>query len=209
MMTLNRQSGVTLTELLITLSVIAILLTLSAPSFSEFINKRQITGATNLVASYFDNVKMEAARRNSFITVTYQQNSRGTQWCFGAKAGRHNKCDCLAQGDEMDCKLTVGDDDQPMVLTNVPDQGQGFIYDPAFGNVRITDNLDDNKDFSFNPVHGTVSHMGTYNPGVVDVRIDVMDQSQTHKVVIRLTPTGRVSKCTDPNYPLVGFPECS
>ena len=193
MKTQHRQSGVTLSELMIALSVIAILLTLSAPSFSGFISKRQVTGTTNLIASYFDNVKMEAARRNSFITITYNKSTDGTQWCFGAKAGEHQTCDCLAEGDAMDCKLPVGGTTEPMILSNTSD--------PGFTDLQITAAMDDNDHFDVNPVRGTLSHSSS-------VVIQVRDESEAYRVNVAVTPTGRVSKCTPSDYRLVGFPEC-
>jgi prepilin-type N-terminal cleavage/methylation domain-containing protein len=185
----NRQSGVTLTELMIALSVIAILLTLSAPSFSGFASKRNITGSTNLIGAFFDNVKMEAAKRNSWVTVTYSEDQEN--WCFGAELGEHQTCDCLAAPETTDCKLDVGGN--PFILSNTSG--------PGFANLLITIGLQDNDHFDINPVRGTLSHSEK-----VDIKIT--DQDQSFQVNMAVTPTGRVTKCTPSDQHLSGFQTC-
>ncbi len=100
--------------MMIALSVIAMLLTLSAPSFSSFVGKRNITGSTNLIGAFFDNIKMEAVKRNSWVTITYNEDEEN--WCFGAELGAHTKCDCLASPETTDCKLDTGGN--PIILSN-------------------------------------------------------------------------------------------
>lgn len=189
MKTQNRQSGVTLTELMIALSVIAILLTLSAPSFSGFVSKRNITGSTNLIGSFFDNVKMEAVKRNRWVTITYKES--GGNWCFGAELGRHDKCDCLASAETTECKFDT--DGDPMVLSNTSI--------PGFTNLLITINMIDNDHFDVNPIRGTISHSEK-------VDVEIKDQSEDHSVKIAVTPIGRVTKCTPSNKYISGFPTC-
>ncbi len=58
MKTLKSQAGVSLTELLTALSVITILLSMSAPSYSEFIVKRKIAGGADLINSFFENARI-------------------------------------------------------------------------------------------------------------------------------------------------------
>lgn len=191
MKTQNKQAGVTLTELMVSLSVVAILMTLSVPSFSGFISKRKVTGTTNLIAAYFENVKMESAKRNSWITITYKKDADGINWCFGAEKGHHQKCNCLAAPETTDCKLTA--DDKPMILTN--------LSDPAFEQLLITADLTDDDHFDINPVRGTLSHSNK-------VVIQVKHESETFLVNIAVTPTGRVSKCSPAENKLAGFPTC-
>lgn len=185
----NKQSGVTLSELMIALSVITILLTLSAPSFSGFVSKRNITGSTNLIGSFFENVKMEAAKRNSWVTITYQEDE--DNWCFGAELGEHQQCDCLAAPETTDCKLDTGGN--PIILSNTSA--------PGFANLLITTGLADNYHFDVNPVRGTLSHSGM-------VDIEITDQNQDFQVKVAVTPTGRVTKCSPSDQHLSGFQTC-
>jgi type IV fimbrial biogenesis protein FimT len=97
MKTLKSQAGVTLSELLTALSVITILLSMSAPSYSEFIVKRKIAGGADLISTFFQNVKMEALKRNEFASVTYKKADDGTNWCLGAVLGKEVACDCMAE----------------------------------------------------------------------------------------------------------------
>lgn len=179
----------TLTELVVALSVIAILMTLSSASFSGFLSKRNITGSTNLIGAFFDNVKMEAAKRNSWVTITYDEG--GGNWCFGAQLGKHQTCDCLAAPETTDCKLDAGGDS--FILSNTSS--------PGFADLLITIGLIENDHFDVNPVRGTLSHS-------TKVKIEITDQSQASRVNIAVTPTGRVTKCTPSDQHLSGFQTC-
>ncbi len=191
MKTLDQQSGITLTELLVSLSVIVILMTLSVPSFSGFIDKRTVAGSTNLIGAYFENVRMESAKRNSWITITFRKHADGVNWCFGAEKGKNQTCDCLEAAETTDCRLAAGD--KPMILSNTSD--------PGFSQLQITAALTDNDHFHINPVRGTFSHSDK-------LVIQVKNKAEDFLVNVAVTPTGRVSKCSPTEYKLVGFPTC-
>ncbi|MGO1069173.1 type IV pilus modification protein PilV [Lysobacter sp. CA199] len=68
------QSGFTLLELLVTVTVAAIILALAVPNLIATINRSRLTGAaTELVAS-LQTARMEAIRRNARITVCRSDN---------------------------------------------------------------------------------------------------------------------------------------
>ena len=191
MNTLKKQAGVTLSELMTALSIIAILLTLSAPSYSEFINKRTLAGATDLIGSYFENVKMESVKRNSWVTITYKEANGGADWCFGATMDQHVKCDCMASAETTDCRLDANE--EPMVLTSTSYKG--------FDDLQITGDLSNNDHFDINPIRGTISHSEKVN-------IQLKHSREDYLVNVSLTPTGRVTKCSPSDSKLVGFPTC-
>lgn len=190
----RKQTGITLTELIITLSIIAILLSLSAPSYSEFINKRKIVGAANMISTYFENVKMESVKRSAWVTLTYKESSDGTNWCFGAKMGRHKSCDCLADPEVTDCRLDPDEtDNQAMIISNTSYSG--------LDDLQTTTTVSSNYHLDFNPVRGTLSHSEK-------VTVQIKHSNDDYLIDISVTPTGRVSKCSPAGHELAGFPTC-
>lgn len=85
--------GFSLIEILITLSVFAIITVMALPLFSEMIqNYRLKTAAENLYYS-LQYARSEAVKRNQTV---YMNFNTGDTWCFGIKAG--STCDCTVSG---------------------------------------------------------------------------------------------------------------
>ena len=74
-MTRRYQSGFTLYELLITMLVIGIVLTLGIPNFSAFTQNSRITSTANDLHSSFYLGRSEAARSKSNVTICASANS--------------------------------------------------------------------------------------------------------------------------------------
>lgn len=185
MKTLKSQSGVTLTEILTTLSVITILLGMSVPSYSEFIVKRKVATGADLVATFFENAKMEAVKRNQFASVTYKKADNGVDWCLGATLGKELACDCLAETPE--CQIGTAD----MVLSN-----------GSFAQLNDLIAAFDSGTISYDPVRGILT-----NPAG-SVTLQVQHSQENYRVEISVNAVGSVSKCTPAGYKLVGFPQC-
>ena len=74
-MDMKRQSGFTLYELLITVLVIGVILTIGVPNMSEFTQNSRLTSASNDLLSSFQLARSEAARSKSNITICASNNS--------------------------------------------------------------------------------------------------------------------------------------
>ena len=83
-MTRRYQNGFTLYELLITMLVIGIVLTLGIPNFSEFTQNSRITSTANDLHSSFQLARSEAARSKSNVTICASANSMAAATCTGA-----------------------------------------------------------------------------------------------------------------------------
>lgn len=83
-MTSQYQRGFTLYELLITLLVVGIVLTVGIPSFRDFTQNSRITGTANDLHSSFLLARSEAARSKSPITICASADPFGAALCDGA-----------------------------------------------------------------------------------------------------------------------------
>lgn len=70
-----RNSGFTLIELMVTISVLAILLSIAVPSFQSFVLNSRLTATTNDLASALAVARSEAVKRATRVTVCKSANS--------------------------------------------------------------------------------------------------------------------------------------
>ena len=95
--------GFTLIELMVTVAVLAILLTLATPSFSDFFERYRLRGAADKVVNVLSSARAEAVMRNRDVAIDFKGS--GANWCMGAKAaadpatagelvGAPVSCDC-------------------------------------------------------------------------------------------------------------------
>jgi type IV fimbrial biogenesis protein FimT len=87
-------TGVTLIELMVTVTVLAILVALAIPSFVDFRERVAVRGAGDQLVSFFANAKLEALKRDRPITVNIRKS--GTNMCIGATTVAAG-CDCFAK----------------------------------------------------------------------------------------------------------------
>ena len=71
----NQQTGFTLYELMVTITVIGVILSIGIPSFSEFTQNSRLAGTSNDLLSSFQVARSEAARSKSNITICASDNS--------------------------------------------------------------------------------------------------------------------------------------
>lgn len=98
-MNLSKQNmrGVTLIELMVTLAILAIILTMAIPSFNEFRQRSALRGASDQFISFWANSRMEALKNNSLVKVS--MSTSGNNFCLGAATttnpADNTKCDCF------------------------------------------------------------------------------------------------------------------
>jgi type IV fimbrial biogenesis protein FimT len=84
---MKKQRGFTLVELMMTLVIASIVLTLAVPSFRDLIQNNRITGQVNEMVTAFNLARMEAIRRGSPVSVcasTDQASCSGANnWATG------------------------------------------------------------------------------------------------------------------------------
>jgi len=77
---IQRHSGFTLTELLIALSIAAILIAFAAPTFNDFIQQTRLINATNALHSAMNLARMEAIKRNGRVDLIAHNGSWKNGW---------------------------------------------------------------------------------------------------------------------------------
>lgn len=81
---MHRSRGFTLIELMVVVAVIAVMLTLAAPSFADFFERYRLRGAADEVVTLLASARAESVMRNRDVAVSFG-GSAGS-WCVGAKA---------------------------------------------------------------------------------------------------------------------------
>ena len=70
--TRTRQRGFTLVEVLVTLAVLGVLLSLGAPSLAEWLQAQQIRAATEAIVNGMQVARAEAIRRNLTVRMVLE-----------------------------------------------------------------------------------------------------------------------------------------
>jgi prepilin-type N-terminal cleavage/methylation domain-containing protein len=96
----RRQSGFTVIELMVTLTVAAVLAGLAVPGFRDLIDKSKLRGATDDVVSLLNTARASAVKLQHNVSVSIKSSS----WCAGAisasdpspgdQVGSVAVCDC-------------------------------------------------------------------------------------------------------------------
>jgi prepilin-type N-terminal cleavage/methylation domain-containing protein len=136
-----RHSGFTVVELMVTILVSAVLIALAAPLYKEVRERSIVRGATGDLVAAFQQAKLEAAKRNDYVTVSVR-GGPGATWCIGVQTGATG-CDCLADT----CTVTQVNADslngaRLLALADFNDAGGGsggstdVTIDPRLGMIR-------------------------------------------------------------------------
>lgn len=159
--------GFTLVELMVTVAVLAILLSIAVPAFQSTLDKRRLVGAAEQLYTDLQYTRSEAIRQNKNVTVYFT----GTKtWCYGMDDDTSSACNCsTAPGN-----CTVG---------NV----QKVVPGTDFRNVTLSENTFSSGNVAFDPRRGTASPQG---------RVSLQSSAIGTVKVIVSTP-GRVRICSD------------
>jgi len=87
-------SGMTLLEVIITMSILAILVGASAPYISDIMERQKLKAAGETIFADLRLAQSEAIKRNQTIFVDFKTSA--SDWCYGTNVG--NSCDCGTPG---------------------------------------------------------------------------------------------------------------
>lgn len=87
MQTVNTQSGFTLVELLVTVSVAGMILVMAVPAFNNMVTSNRLTTTTNNLIASFSYARSEAIRGAQTVTITAGAGGWGDGWTISDQAG--------------------------------------------------------------------------------------------------------------------------
>ena len=135
-------SGFTLIELMVSLTVLAILAMVATPSYLDFFDRTRVRGAADDVVSLVANARAEAVKND--LDVSLAMTGSGTAWCLGGNASAPpsggdpaadaDPCDC---SDSTDCvvsgqRFAVDSAAYPEVSVSAP-LGSALVLDGTLG----------------------------------------------------------------------------
>ncbi|MDX1490102.1 MAG: GspH/FimT family pseudopilin [Pseudohongiellaceae bacterium] len=122
---LKNSRGVTLLELLISVSVMAIIVSLAAPNFSQFGMDQRLIGAAEQVYEHMQQARTEAVTRSTATYLNFSANGT-TNWTYGMSSVTSL------------CNVAITDPTTANACVMVIDDGDGVV-DPGDGSVDTGD----------------------------------------------------------------------
>ncbi|MGI8561470.1 MAG: pilus assembly FimT family protein [Luteimonas sp.] len=168
---------------MVAIAVLAVLVTLAAPSFADFAERSALRGAVDSVVGTIGAAKEESIKRDRLVRVDFMP--MGDAFCVGAATVANSAdagCDCSSGA----CSVTrfpeSERDMRRVTLVGEPDfgGGSGFVFDPRTG---MLDQL--------------------ANAGSL-----TMATSRGYEVRLRVNAMGRVSLCTPGDKGISGVAAC-
>ncbi|PKO39027.1 MAG: hypothetical protein CVU33_06565 [Betaproteobacteria bacterium HGW-Betaproteobacteria-6] len=187
-----RQSGLTLVELMVTLAVLAILLSIAVPSFQSAIATSQLTSSTNDLIATLAQARMEALRQGKRVTVCISSN--GTQ--------------CATSGTWQQGWITFTDTTRSGTTANV-DNGEAILHSNGArqGDISVAGSGNTAQYISFGPEGRSWTMSGAAQTGTIRVcstSSHLSDASRARDLTlvasgkITMEPTGVSSSCPAP-----------
>jgi len=175
-----RSAGVTLTELLVVVAIIAIVAAVSLPTFRDSLHKARLKRAVEDIRGLIFQARVEGPIRDSNMSIVIDPAA----WCLGFSAVPG--CDCRIETGAGACVIEVAGE-----------QITQRVSGAAFPGVAITSSFPGNTT-TINRLRGTLSPAG---------KITVV--SGAWKVDVRVSLYGRLRVCTPEDAgPIAGYGRC-
>jgi type IV fimbrial biogenesis protein FimT len=180
-----RHRGFTLLELMLTVTVLAVLVTLTGPSMQQMLARNRLKTAAQALVEDMQWTRGEAIRRNLDLYLTIDVDA----WCYGISTSK----DC-------DCRLT---DPRSVKACTLPTAGLPVLKTISgidYPGIRISG---DGMTFLGRPPQTSFkSRRGTAQPGGL-----TLESPQGAQLRVILSIVGRVRLCT-PSRSVAGYRSC-
>ncbi len=114
MQAIQRQTGVTMMEMLIVVAIAAILATIAGPSFGDFVNNTRLNSTMTQLASDLNRARVEAIKRNSW-TLVCVSNAAGTD-CGTGTNWQNGWVVCRDSEPDGSCDASTADEPNPITV---------------------------------------------------------------------------------------------
>jgi len=201
----RRQSGFTLIEMMITLAVAVVLVTLAAPSVRDMIDRSRLRGATDDLVNLLNNARGNAVKLGHNVNVAINQTGN---WCAGAISATNpatpgnqvagvTACDCHSAS-----TCLVGD--TPLTMTKT-----SYGSAPSYVTLTSVDAAIDssgagNSGITFTSKFGGLDFSALPGSPLVELRSPLGKYSTR----ITISPLGQTNVCYVGKI-ISGYPSCS
>lgn len=186
----NRDGGFTLIEMMVTIVVLAILIAVAVPSFSDFIEKARLRGAADALSSQFTVARSEAVRTDRNVTLAVI--GEDGVWCAGARqfsaAGTAGLVDASGSA-SCDCS---SDPSVCMVAGN-----QSVVDSTEFSGVHLQDS--DGLSFTFDRKTGTLLDLTAHT-----LKLRSEEDPDRFGLDVVTTPMGHARTCIPSGFASFG-----
>jgi len=209
-MNLRRQKGFSLIELMIAISILAIILAMAVPSLSSYMDHRRVINVAETLYGQLQYARSEAIARSEIVYANFSSNDT-TDWAMGIST-RFN-CDVTKATPAItdDCILIVDDGDGTLDTGDGTTDTGDLLYNgmSSVDYPRITLGDGDNTtnpdgiQFTFDPVRGTVANFETV--------VIKFNNPNGNSYEMRIVPfaTGRMRVCSpNGNSKVPGYTAC-
>jgi prepilin-type N-terminal cleavage/methylation domain-containing protein len=200
----RRQSGFTLIELMVTLTVAVVLVMLAAPSFRDLIDKSRLRGATDDLVNLLNTARGNAVKTGHNVNVAINQSSG---WCAGAisattpstpgnPVGGVTACNCNSPS-----TCVVGD--TPLTIANTSYAAGSAYVTLTSVDTTIASTGAGNGGITFTSKFGGLDLGALPNSPLVELKSPLGKYSTR----ITVSPLGQTYACSVGSF-ISGYPSC-
>ena len=187
----RKNSGFTLIELIVVMTVLAIAITLATPTWEQVSQKRKLTNATEQVAALLVVAQSEAQKRNEAVSLTFDRDG-SQQWCVAAVLSEEG-CDCME---------TDTSSDQFCTIDGTANSIEASVF-PSLKMIAAIDTTGDSL-ITFDPVRGILNPLGD------GLQLTFESSRGYYRLKLTIGPTGLLSICNPVVSKAVsGYPACA
>ena len=184
----SHNRGFTMVEVLMSVVLLAIGMSLALPSYRDMVEKRKVTNGAEQIASFINTAQGVAMKTNRVVSVSYSHTDQD-EWCLGAVSGT-TACDCTQINAAANDYCQIAS--QPFILSNAQTNDLELMHDMAGDGA-----------YAFDPVRGLFMDL---NDGLT---VELRSPSEDFRLNLIVNSTGRVILCSeDSSHAVPGYSIC-
>lgn len=124
--------GVTLVELLVVITIAAVLILIAVPTFRDFVKNARLSAAAEDLRTTIELARSEAIKRNATVFVSL---TTGDTWCYGVNVS--SACNCTVAGN-CGLKTVSYDTAQQLSLSTSGMSGNSISFEGTHGSANAS-----------------------------------------------------------------------